>query len=138
VLRNIDAMLFAIRNGSLFGGVNYTGKIILGGYYDPYGAVFTPGVELKPRSNALLQNFNLQEAKKAKEFGACYANPQPTFNPIVAGKPSLEPERLQAFTNIANETFATGGNKEKNGPDVNPTPLGYEELANINISRCGL
>ena len=57
VLRNIDAMLFAIRNGSLFGGVNYTGKIIVDGYYDPYGAVFAPGVELKPSSNALFQIF---------------------------------------------------------------------------------
>jgi hypothetical protein len=138
VLNNIEAMLFAIRNGSLFGGVNYTGKIIVGGYYDPFGAVFTPGVELKPSSNALFQVFNLQEAKKARQFGACYANPQPTFNPLVEGKPSPEPERLKAFTNMANETFAKGGNEGKNGPDVNPTPAGYEELANINISKCGL
>jgi hypothetical protein len=138
ILRNVEAMLFAIRNGSLFGGVNYTGKIIVGGYYDPYGAVFAPGVELKPSSNALLTVLNLKEAKTAKAFGACYASPQPAFNPVLEGKPSLEPERLKAFTNMANETFAKGGNEGKNGPDVNPTPLGYEELANVNIAKCGL
>jgi hypothetical protein len=138
VLRNLDAMLFAIRNGSLFGGVNYTGKIIVGGYYDPFGAVFTPGVELIPSSNALLANLNSLEAKKAREFGACYANPQPTFNPVTEGKGSLEPERLQAFTNMANASFAKGGNKAKNGPDIHPTPLGYEELANINLGKCAV
>jgi hypothetical protein len=47
---NVAAALSAIRNGSKFGGVNYTGKIIFAGPYDPFGAVFTPGVELDPGS----------------------------------------------------------------------------------------
>jgi hypothetical protein len=132
ILHNEAAILFAIRDGSLFGGVNYMGKLIVGGYYDPYGAVFTPGVELLPSSNVLELLLNFQEKKLAASFGACYANPQPVFNTLLAGNPAGEPAALQAFTNMANFTTAVGGNKAKNGPDIHPTPLGYEELA-INI-----
>jgi hypothetical protein len=137
ILKNVAGILFALRNGSLFGSVNYTGKIIVGGYYNPYGAVFTPGVELLPSSNTLEAILNFFEGKLTKEFGGCYANPQPRFNPLFEGKPAEEPARLQAFTNMANFTFAKEGNKEKNGPDIHPTPLGYEELANINLAVCG-
>jgi lysophospholipase L1-like esterase len=136
VLKNTGASLFAIRNGSLFGGVNYSGKIIVLGFYDPNGAVFTPGVELLPSSNTLLAILNFFDGKLAKEFGACYANPQPRFNPLFEGKPAEEPARLQAFTNMANTTTAKNGNKAKNGPDIHPTQLGYEELANIMKTKC--
>jgi hypothetical protein len=136
ILKNVAASLFAIRNGSLFGGVNYNGKIIVGGYYNPYGAVFTAGKELLPSSNTLEAILNFFESKLTKEFGGCYANPQPRFNSLFEGKAALEPERLQAFTNMANTTTAVGGNKGKNGPDIHPTPLGYEELANIDLAKC--
>jgi hypothetical protein len=143
---NIAASLFAIRHGSLFGGVDYTGKINFGGFYNPFGAVYTPGVELNPGSNFLDIVVNLQTKKTVTPFGACYSDPQrnpagaPTFakafNPLVDGNPGAEPERLQKWTNMANTTFAKGGNKAKNGPDIHPTPTGYEVLANIWEEEC--
>jgi hypothetical protein len=143
---NIAASLFAIRNGSLFGGVNYTGKINFGGFYNPFGAVFTPGVEINPGSNFLDIVVNLQTKKTVTPFGVCYSDPQrdpagaPTFarafNPLIDGMPAEEPPRLQKWTNMANFTFAKGGNKAKNGPDIHPTPTGYEELANIWEDEC--
>jgi lysophospholipase L1-like esterase len=146
VMTNIAGALDVIRQGSLFcvngatscneqqKGVNYTGKIIVQGGYDPYGAVFTPGVELLPKSNLLAGVFNFNEAKTVAAFGACFANPQPRFNPSIVGEPAAEPSRLQAFTNMANFSEFAG---KKNGPDIHPTPLGYEELANIMKATCG-
>jgi hypothetical protein len=136
VLKNTAAALFAIRNGGLFGGVNYMGTINVLGFYDPNGAVITPGVEILPSSNTLLAILNFFDKKLTKEFGGCYANPQPRFNSLFEGKPAQEPERLQAFTNMANTTTAVGGTKGKNGPDIHPTPLGYEELANTITAQC--
>jgi lysophospholipase L1-like esterase len=146
ILTNIAGALYVIRQGSSFcvpaaascseskKGVNYTGKIVVQGGYTPFGAVFTPGVELLPGSNALAGLLNFQEAKTVAEFGACYANPQPRFNPAIVGEPAAEPGRLQAFTNMANFTEFAG---KKNGPDIHPTPLGYQELANIMHADCG-
>jgi hypothetical protein len=135
ILTNVSAILFAIRNGSAFGGVNYTGQIAFDGFYDPYGAVFTPGKELQPSSNLLLALLNAKTKRVVEAFLGVYANPQsnpgnvahPTaFNPLVDGEPAKEPERLQKWTNMANFTEFEG---KKNGPDIHPTPLGYEILA---------
>ena len=147
ILTNIAGILHVIRNGASYcvpsnshctppggTGINYTGKIIFQGGYDPFGAVFTPGVELLPGSNTLLAILNSEEAKLVPAFGACFANPQPTFNPVIVGKPSEEPAALQAFTNMANFTEFEG---KKNGPDIHATPLGYQELANIMFADCG-
>ncbi len=131
IIKNIGASLFAIREGSKFGGINYTGKIILQGGYDPYGAVFTPGKELLEGSVALVALLNQEEQKALDaKFGLCFANPQPTFNP--GGK--TEPARLQKYTNMANTTEFEG---KKNGPDIHPTPLGYQKLASIMLGACG-
>jgi lysophospholipase L1-like esterase len=130
ILTNIAGSLYVIRNGGSFGGVNYTEKIVVQGGYDPFGAVFTPKVELLEGSNALAAALNFEEAKVVQNFGACYANPQPTFNP----QNNEEPTRLQKFTNMANFTEFEG---KKNGPDIHPTPLGYQELANIMVANCG-
>jgi len=140
ILTNLAGILYVIRHGETFAptfgrhGLNYTGKIIFQGGYDPFGAVFTPGVELLPGSNLLLQALNFNEATLVAEFGGCFANPQPTFNPATVGKPAAEPPALQAFTNMANFTTFEG---KKNGPDIHPTPLGYQELANIMHATCG-
>jgi len=156
ILTNIAGILYTIRNGSQFclpdcdedpndHGVNYTGKIIFQGYYDPYGAVFTPGVELLPGSNVLQLILNAKAKKTVEAFGACYANPQSSpanvkhaFNPAYAtpSEPLEEPPRLQAWTNMANFTTAKNGNKAKNGPDIHPTPLGYEILADQFEEEC--
>ncbi len=141
ILTNIGAILYTIRNGSSFGGVNYTGKIVIQGGYDPYGNVYGTG-ELLAGSNALASILNYREAKLVSDSGeeaaeegheafkACYANPQPTFNP---GN-KREPSRLQQYTNMANTTEYEG---KKNGPDIHPTPAGYARLAKIMIADCG-
>ncbi len=132
IMTNIGASLFAIRDGSAFGGINYTGKIVVQGGYDPYGNVFGEG-ELLPESNALAEIVNIQEQKLVEkpEFAACYANPQGTFNP----RNKHEPSKLQKFTNMANFTEFEG---KKNGPDIHPTPTGYKQLAKIMKNVCGL
>jgi hypothetical protein len=152
VNNNLAAALYAIRNGSKFGGVNYTGKIIFAGPYDPFGAVFTPGVELNPGSNFLIFVVNRALKRTVTPFGACYVNPQgnpagtPTFarafNPAVDGMFEPEPGRLQKWTNMANTSTSFNPAaffdqfKGKNGPDIHPTPVGYEELANLLEEEC--
>lgn len=126
ILANIGRSLFAIRNGALFGGVNYGGKIIVLGVYNAYGAVFTPGVELLPGSNEIATALNAEEAKLVEkpEYGACYANSLPKFNP----QNKQEPERLQAYTEMANKVY---------GQDIHPTPEGYTILGKIMSTVCG-
>jgi hypothetical protein len=131
IATNQSAILFAIRNGSLFGGVNYEGPIIMQGGYDPYGAVFTPGVELLPGSNVLAAQLNgVEEANVAPAFGACFANPQGYFDP--GGK--MEPTRLKKLTNMGNFTTFEG---KPNGPDIHPTKAGYAKLKGIMVEDCG-
>lgn len=129
ILTNVGASLFALREGSKFGGINYTGKIVIQGGYDPYGNVFGSG-ELLAGSVFLASLLNKEEAGVAAKFGACYANPEPTFNP--GG--NKEVHNLQAWTNMANFTEFES---KKNGPDIHPTPLGYQKLAHIMVNLCG-
>jgi hypothetical protein len=141
VITNVAGILFAIRDGAFFGGVNYVGKITYLGFFNPFGAVFTAGTELQPGSNLLDLLLNAKVKHFAVEpFGACYANPQTApvnharaFNPKVLGLPALEPERLQKWTNMANTTSSNG---KANGPDIHPTPIGYEVLANLITEEC--
>jgi len=168
ILTNIGAMLFVIRNGSKYcvnsntvgcqadhKGVDYTGKIIVQGGYDPFGRVFcegesfaspgnapencVPGPELLPESNSLVAILNFQEKKTAEMFAACYANPQPVFNPAIVGMPTNEPFKLQTLTNMDNKTTSQGKpNGDGKKSDIHATPLGYKELANVMKGECGL
>ena len=141
VATNIAATVFALRHGSTFGGVDYAGKIIFQAGYDPYGNVYGTG-ELLPGSVGLAGLFNGAETKlltdsgteAAEEghepFNVCVANPEPYFNP--GGK--REPYLLSLFTNMANFTTFEG---KANGPDIHPTPTGYNHLAKIMVAACG-
>jgi lysophospholipase L1-like esterase len=129
IVENTGRILFVLRNGSSFRGVNYTGKVIFLGLYDSSGAVFTPGVELFPGSVEAVGILNREQAKVVTSFEGCAANPLPTFNP----QNKQEPERLQRYTNMANFTEFAG---KKNGPDIHPTPVGYEKLADIMSTEC--
>jgi len=149
---NVSAVLFAIRDGAslCYGecgpeehGVNYRGPILFGGFYNPFGSVITPGVEINPGSNFLDFVVNIVMKGAVEKFGACYANPQSSpanhahaFNPIINGEPLPEPGRLQTWTNMANTTFAVNGNKAANGPDIHPTPVGYQVLAEGYAEEC--
>ena len=130
IVENTGRILFVIRNGSAFGGVNYTGPIVFLELYDSSGAVFTPGVELFPGSNEAIAVLNREQGKVVTSFAGFAANPQPTFNPMN----KQEPERLQLYTNMANFTTSNG---QPNGPDIHPTPVGYEKLAKIMNTECG-
>jgi len=142
ILGNIGKTLFALRNGSLFGGINYTGKIVFVGGYDPYGSVFELGKELLVGSNGLASILNFHENKLVTDtgaeaaaeghepFGACFAPMQPTFNP---GN-KQEPIRLQAWTNMANTNITNG---KADGPDIHPTPTGYDHMAKLMVAACG-
>jgi hypothetical protein len=130
IVENTGRILFVIRNGATFGGVNYTGPIVFLELYDPNGAVFTPGVELFPGSNEAVAVLNREQGKVVTSFAGCATNPQPTFNPLN----KQEPERLQLYTNMANSTTSNG---QANGPDIHPTPVGYEKLASLMGKECG-
>jgi lysophospholipase L1-like esterase len=137
IITNIKGIVIGLRDGSAFGGINYPGKIVFQGGYDPFGNVFGTG-ELNSGSNALAEQLNLavQAAVttpikiKMKKFNAlCYVNPHPTWNPGGA----TEVTNLQAWTNMANFTESFG---KKNGPDIHPTPAGYQQLANEMVASC--
>ncbi len=135
IIKNTEAAAFALRSGA-FNGTPYTGKIIVQGGYDPYGAVFVKNVELLEGSLGLagLINAHEKEAYEAPaEFGGfapCMVDVYSTFNP----KNGQEPGRLQKYTNMANATTFEG---KKNGPDIHPTPLGYSKLASLMKKQCG-
>ena len=145
ILTNIGRIVFALRHGSLLvlGGVDYTGKIVFEGAYNPYGNVFGTG-ELLTGSNTLSSILDFKEKKlltdegiEAAEEGhepykVCFTEVLKTFNPGNA----KEPIRLQAWTNMANTTESNG---KKNGPDIHPTPTGYHQIgAVLNSKQCGL
>ena len=130
IVENTGRILFVIRNGASFGGVNYTGPIVFLELYDSSGAVFTPGVELFPGSVEAVGILNAEQGKVVTSFAGCGTNPLPTFNP----QNKQEPERLQLYTNMANFTTSNG---KANGPDIHPTPVGYEKLAALMGKECG-
>lgn len=109
----------------------YKGQIIAIGGYDPYGNLLGHG-ELLSGSLPLAKTLNvIEEAEFAKApYDACFANPQPEFNP--EGK--NEPTHLQEYTNMANTNVSNG---KADGPDIHPTPLGYEVIAHVMKKDCG-
>jgi hypothetical protein len=140
IVKNTEAVGYALRNGHLFGSVDYKGQIVFMASYDPYGAVLKAGEELLPGSVSLAGLINLEEGNHFSQvfnpgegkfgFEACVANPLPTFNPANRGEPS----RLQKWTNMANTSESNG---KPNGPDIHATPTGYAKLATIIKKACG-
>jgi lysophospholipase L1-like esterase len=152
IVKNTAASVYAIRNGSSFGGVNYTGPITFQAGYDPYGNLVPngepqiengkPQKELLPGSVPLAQLINAEVGKAVTTYGGegtCIADPLPRFNPISvkSGIKTYEKEefRLQTWTNMANTTEFEG---KKNGPDIHPTPTGYKQLAVVMRKACGV
>jgi len=135
IIKNTEAAAYALRSGA-FNGVPYTGKIIVQGGYDPYGAVFTKNVELLSGSLGLAALINVKEQEAYEKpaieggFAPCITNLFTTFNP--GG--GQEPHRLQLYTNMANVTEFEG---KKNGPDIHPTPVGYLKMASLMKKQCG-
>ena len=136
----IGTILYVLRKGAEFGSINYTGKVIFVGAYNPYGNLYafptrkeqTEGVidEVLPGSNFLVSQFNQGFKGVVETFGGCFADTKPKFNP----QNSLEPARLQKYTNMANTGITNG---QKDGPDIHPTPTGYKVMNNVMVVACG-
>jgi lysophospholipase L1-like esterase len=128
---NIGTIMYVLRNGATFGGVNYGGPIEFLGAYDPFGnllafpsnAEFHAGVndEVLGGSNALVSIFNAGFREHAVEpFGGCFADSHLKFNP----QNKTEPAKLQKWTEML-----TG--------DIHPSPAGYSVLATVLFKACG-
>jgi lysophospholipase L1-like esterase len=151
--KNIATIVFALRNGgNLFGGVNYTGKIVFVGAYNPDGNVAkfptkkeeVEGInyEVLKGSNGLAKKFNAGFGGAATNpeanegHPACFANTLPRFNT----ENGMEPRHLQKWTNMTNtskvEFPPTSGKFLNNGPDIHATPEGYKVMSNVIIQSC--
>ena len=67
ILHNIGTIVFALRHGSLFGGVDYSGSIVFLGGYDPFGNVYKAGEVAT--ANALPQFKNEARLGEQLRFG---------------------------------------------------------------------
>ncbi|HMD52132.1 MAG TPA: hypothetical protein VKG62_05400 [Solirubrobacteraceae bacterium] len=151
ILTNIGTISYVLHNGALFGGVNWAGKLVFLGSYDPYGTVYKTAAEvataqavgpqfagaklneLLTGSLPLAQILNLHENAIAPGIGACFANVLPVFNSNTNKEPG-EKGTLQKWTNMNNQTSSNG---QPNGPDIHPTPVGYKKLAKLMTEQCG-
>ncbi|HMD55996.1 MAG TPA: hypothetical protein VKG82_00845 [Solirubrobacteraceae bacterium] len=147
IATNLDTTLFVLQNGSLFGGINYEGKIIYVGAYNPYGnllkfptkkeAAEGKNYEVLKGSNELAKVISTAIGYYGAKGGACPALTFDRFNTETTG----EPLHLQKWTNMANtsetEFPPLSGNKLKNGPDIHATPEGYKIMASWMYNECG-
>jgi hypothetical protein len=143
----IGTILFVLRHGATFGSVDYTGKVIFVGAYNPFGNLFffptkqqlieKISGETLPGSNFLVSSFNTGFKGVVETFGGCFADTKAKFNP----QNLFEPARLQKYTNMANvsqtEFPPTSGKFLKNGPDIHPTPTGYGIMNGVIAATCG-
>jgi lysophospholipase L1-like esterase len=153
LITNVGLILDTLRNGASYGGINYTGEIVVLGTYDPYGKLFPnlnaantfvsgrspnqahyasidTAAEVLPGSKALITALSTAEAS-AIGATACFADPESYFNPGPG-----EPGRLKTLTNMANPNPLTP--PPFDGPDIHPTPAGYNKLSLIMKASCPL
>jgi lysophospholipase L1-like esterase len=131
IATNIGTIMYVLRNGATFGGVNYGGPIEFLGAYDPYGNLLAfptnkevlekVNDEVLPGSNGLVSLFNSAFKNSAVEpFGGCFADSHLKFNP----QNKTEPEKLQKWTEMLKG-------------DIHPSPAGYSVLASVLFKTCG-
>jgi hypothetical protein len=156
---NVTGILIAIRDAG------YRGKVIFEAAYDAYGRVLGVSVghkELEPGFNAGAAELAALEertlTKKTLKMKICYSDAETRFNPASVNETLPEEEKeekdMAKWTNMANFTefeyavghklkygekveVAPGETLDADGPDIHPTPEGYEEMANQMISTCG-
>ncbi len=151
---NLAGILYALRHGSKFGGVDYTGKIEFLSAYNPYGKLFKDATEaasfvaahggftgpfvsvdtggvIHPMFPPLVTELAKDVEKVVGSYGGCATNAAAYFNP--GGK--KEPTRLQTLTNMANGTITAG---KYDGPDIHATPKGYAEIAKLMMKNCSI
>lgn len=151
---NLSGILYVLRHGSKFGGVDYTGAIDFLSAYNPYGKLFNTAAEantfvqanggltgpfgsedtgglLHPAFPPLVKTLATQVEGIVSSYSGCATNAATYFNP---GN-NKEPGRLQSLTNMANATV-TGGKND--GPDIHATPKGYAEVAKLMLKGCSI
>lgn len=157
ILSNISGILYALRNGSKYGGVNYTGAIYFLNAYNPYGKLFKTSTEaaafalahggptgpfkedllttngsVHPQFDGLgREQYPFLQATVAA-YGGCATNAMDVFNPLNEKK---EPMRLQTLTNMTNTNVNAG---KSDGPDIHATPAGYLAIAKLMQRNCSI
>jgi len=158
ILHNVGSIMFALRNGSAFGSINYTGPVLFQGGYDPYGNVYLTEEEvaaahaagpqfataklgeLLPGSNSLaaILNFHMRklltdEGTEALEegheaFHGCFSNPKNNEAPGLTPTQTL----IYSFNPpvLKKEAGATG-NLQKYTNMNNQTVTTYPEVTKI-------
>jgi lysophospholipase L1-like esterase len=129
IVKNTGTIIFVLDEGSKFGGVNYTGNIILQGFYNPQTFVLPGSDKIQEALNKALQENLAGEGganPKGKFPNVTFANPFPYFNPQNNGEGTPKEEaRICLLTEMCKET----GKADNPKGDIHPTKLGYEKLA---------
>jgi hypothetical protein len=153
IIKNIGRILFAINHGSAFGGVDYTGAIVLMGYYNPDSFILPGSDALQKALNQAVEGTFLSPTRCSPSGNAppcqggeteepnpnyvpnlTYANPYPKFNPV---KESNEKAAIAKYTEMCNKKDQEANEAKAGHPlpecdgDIHPTKLGYELLGKL-------
>ncbi|HTY97668.1 MAG TPA: SGNH/GDSL hydrolase family protein [Solirubrobacteraceae bacterium] len=107
---------------------NYSGPIIVIGFYNPDAFVLSGTDILQKKANE-----EVEAELKAKNPHVSYANPFPVFNKdALMGKPEKEQEAICKYTEMCNPNVQVkGGMPEGKDGDIHPTVKGYKVLAKL-------
>jgi lysophospholipase L1-like esterase len=120
ILKNIEQTLTVLE-------ANYSGPIILLGFYNPDSFVLADSDILQKATNTAV------EKELSKFPHTTYANPFPVFNKG-AGKPIKEQEAICTYTEMCNPNVQVkGGKPEGDDGDIHPTIKGYKALAKLVV-----
>jgi lysophospholipase L1-like esterase len=147
IIKNMGRVFFAIRHGSAFGAADYTGRIVVLGFYNPYSFVLPGSDALQKALNQAIEgtffsptreNPETKETEPNPNFqpNTAYANPFPKIN--VRKAPNEK-------ANIAKDTEMCNPNVQKPSSgtdpgcegDIHPTKFGYELLAKLAFAGLG-
>jgi hypothetical protein len=143
IIGNIGASFFVIDEGSKFGGVNYTGPIVLGGFYNPDSFVLPGSDQLQSSLNAaLVATFFTPTNAKGEPNpnfvpNATFGNPFPKIN---VRKPASEKANIAKYTEMCNKHDQEVNEAKAGHPlpecdgDIHPTKAGYELLGKVFYS----
>lgn len=134
IIHNIGSTVYAIDHGASFGGVNYTGPIVLMGFYNPQSFLLPGSDALQKALNENIEAAFFNPASPYYVPNMTYGNPFPKIN---VKKPANEKANIAKYTEMCNP-FDQKRNEEKAGHalpecdgDIHPTLAGYELLSKV-------